>query len=125
MIAVGGTIREYRKSQSSSTSYLFRSLRLARRALMIRVLSSSFLLLIVYAMSSTLPKLLLASRNRRDSESEWSKSSPSKPSGSRNAVAASSNDTPCLRQLLWAFRRSQSNMNYELRIYNIQQLDKD
>ena len=85
---------------------------------MIRVVSSSLLLLIVYAMSSTLPKLLLASRKRRGSESEWSKSLPSKPSGSRNAVADSSKDTPCLRRLLRAFRRSQSNMDYVYTVYS-------
>src|SRR6185369_18001847 len=90
-----------------------------RRALIIRVVSSFPSLLIVYAINSTLPEPLLANRNRRGSDSECSKSSPSKPSGSRNAVAASSKDTPCLRQLLWAFRRSQSNMSYVYTIYNL------
>src|SRR5258708_29194070 len=99
MIAVGGTIREYRKSQSSSTSYLFRSLRLARRALMIPVVFSSFLLLIVYAMSSTVPNLLLASRKLRDSLHERAKSSPSKPTREKKRLAASLNHTPCFTHL--------------------------
>jgi hypothetical protein len=42
----------YPKNQSSSTSYLFLSLRLARRALMIRVTSSSSLLLMAQALHS-------------------------------------------------------------------------
>src|SRR6266542_815392 len=43
---------------------------LAHPALMIRVVSSSFLLLIVYAISRTLVELFLANRKRRASISE-------------------------------------------------------
>ncbi len=63
-------------------------------------------------MTSTLPKPLFANRNRRASIDECSKSFPSKPSGSRNAVLASSNETPCFSWLCLAFLESHSNINY-------------
>jgi hypothetical protein len=76
-------------------------LRFARRALMIRVISSWFRLLIMYATTSILPITLLPRRNRRGSMKECLKSSPSIPSGSTNAVNASSNDTRACAHSPW------------------------
>ena len=63
-------------------------------------------------MTSTLPKPLFANRNRRASIEECPKSFPSKPLGSRNAVLASSNETPCFSWLCLAFLESHSKINY-------------
>ena len=61
-------------------------------------------------MISTLPKPLFANLNWRASMDESSKSSPSKPSGSWNAVLASSNETPCFSWLCLDFVESHSNI---------------
>jgi len=61
-------------------------------------------------MISTLPKPLFANLNWRASMDECSKSSPSKPSGSRNAVLASSNETSCFSWLCLDFVESYSNI---------------
>lgn len=53
-----------------------------------------------------------ANRNRRGSALECSRSSPSIPSGSKNAVPASSNEIPCLTSLAAAFLGSHSNTIY-------------
>ena len=48
---------------------------------------------------------------RRSSCTECPRSSPSNPPGSKNAVLASSKETPCLSSLLFAFLESHSNIS--------------
>ena len=61
-------------------------------------------------MTSRLPATDGATLYRRSSFTECARSSPSNPPGSKNAVLASSKETPCLATLLSAFLESHSNI---------------
>jgi len=66
--------------------------------------------------SRSLPRAEWPVRNSRRSPKEWSGSSWILASGSANAVAASSNETPCLRTFKRAFRGS--HVNFTCGVYD-------
>ena len=90
------------------------SLRLARRALMIRTFSTSPDSLCVYATMSTRDATDRPSRRKRASLAECAKSGPSSASGSAKTVTASSNATSCFARLAAAFFASHSNTYFSI-----------
>src|SRR5215470_11034697 len=85
---------------------------------MILVISSLSFLLIVYATTKTLPRLLFAKRNRRASLSECPRLHHPVRLDQETPWLASSKDTPCLSLLLFAFRGFQSNTYYVYTIWS-------
>src|SRR5690348_11349282 len=100
----------YPKNQSPGRRYALRSLRLACRALMMRIVSlPSSNLRIVYTTSRIFPPNDSPSRFERASVVECSASSQSRASKSANTVAASSKLTSCFLRFCAAFFVSHEN----------------
>jgi hypothetical protein len=70
----------------------------------------------VWATTSSRPLVEIPNVTNRSSSNEWSGSGPVADSGSRNTVAASSNETPCLATLSAALARCHSNRTQSSRL---------